>query len=115
VDLQQLYAAIYRVGSYYKPESCGGTASANEYVRNDLTLLQAHVRRLMYEENRLRKGGAPRFDGHLVTAYQPGQAVKDFTASGKKPFPVHAQLTGLRLRSSGGDQPATSTELLFGD
>jgi hypothetical protein len=114
VDLQQLYASIYRIGSYYKPESCGGEASAAEYIRDDLTLLQAHVRRLMYEENRLRKGGALRFDGHIVP-YALGQAILDLTASGKKPFPIRAQLTGIKFSSTGGDRPATSTELLFGD
>jgi len=114
VDLQQLYAAIYRTGSYYKPESCGGEASASEYVRNDLTLLKAHVRRLVYEENRLRKGGALRFDGHIVP-FPLGTAVASLKSTGKKPFPVRAHLTGIRFTSSGGDQPATNTELMFGD
>jgi hypothetical protein len=113
-DLQQLYAAAYRIGSYYKPETCGGTASAGEYVRNDLNMLKAHVRRLMYEKSRLKKGGAPRIDGHIVP-YPLGTAIASFGSTGKQSFPVRAQLTGIRFTSSGGDNPKTSTELLFGD
>lgn len=114
VDLQQLYAAIYRTGSYYKPESCGGTASASEYVRNDLTLLQSHIRRMMNMENRLRKGGAPRIDGFIVP-YPLGTSIESLSSDGKAPFPIRANITGIRFTSTGGDRPATGTELLFGD
>lgn len=120
-DLQELYVCWLRKNSYSRPRSLGWSqdvdkvaATAAGALRYDGEALGAHIKRAMWDANRLQKSGNPRFDGYLVTSYQPGTQVKEFTplgsTSGQKPFPIRAALSGICLRSL---EDKVSTELKF--
>lgn len=97
-DFQDLYAFWERYDSYFRAASQGWPAADDEVLRNDDDIMIAHLKRGMWEQNRLRKGGFPRMDGWLVTAYKPGTAVRNFQILGAdRSIPVRSVIAGIKL------------------
>jgi hypothetical protein len=104
LDLGDLYSLHYRTGSWPVPESTVGAIAADDRdgiaaagLRDDTTLLEAHLQRVLRDSSRLDLSGTRLiFDGQFVNAWRPGTQIKTLQPIGdstKQPLEVRAVVT----------------------